>query len=328
MTTGTDTDRESRTCWVLTDGKAGMKSQCLGLAGTLGMDPVIKRITPRFPWSVLPPQGWFAPLSAPDANSDPLEPPWPNLLIATGRQTVAPAIAIKKASGGKTIAVQIQNPRVSPSKFDLVITPAHDRLSGHNVISTAGALHGVTEERLANASRKFEAQFAELPRPLLAVLIGGTNSQYRLTPALMERLGELLHKAAAYHGTGLVITPSRRTGEENIDRLKEILADIPAFIWDGSGENPYHAMLGSADAIMVTSDSVNMVSEAAATGKPVYIFDLDGGSEKFKRFHKSLAERGVTRKFAGVIESWQYDPPDDMAVACAAVQKLLDAQNR
>jgi len=310
-------------CWVLTDGKAGMESQCLGLAAALGLSPEIKRIATRFPWKYLPPQLWPRPLSAPGPGGDRLEPPWPDLLIASGRQAVAPAIAIREAAGGATVTVQIQNPTVDPARFDLVITPAHDGLGGPNVLSTLGAMHGVTAARLEEAARRFAPRYAALPRPLVAVLIGGPNRQYRMPPACADRLGGLLAEAAREAGAGLAITPSRRTGAANIRRIAARLEGVAADIWDGTGDNPYYGMLGLAEAIVVTGDSVNMVSEAAATGKPVHVFQLEGHGAKFDSFHRAMEERGVTRPFAGRIEYWRYTPPDDMAKAADAVAVLL-----
>lgn len=314
---------EMPTCWILTDGKAGMESQCLGLAEALGLSPTIKRITPRFPWSILPPQLWLAPLQAPGPRGDPLDPPWPDLLIATGRQTVAPAMAIKKKLGRKIIAIQIQNPTVDPARFDLVVTPLHDDLKGENVISTLGALHRITPERLIDEAAAFADRYAALPRPLVAVLIGGSNKQYRMTEQSAERLADLLADAAAKQGVGLAITASRRTGTENIKRIKQRLSHVAADIWDGTGDNPYFGMLGLADAIVVTGDSVNMISEACAAGKPVHIFQLEGGSAKFDRFHQILLDKGLTRPFMGDIEQWDTPPWDDMTRAADAVRGLL-----
>ncbi len=317
--------------WILTDGKAGMESQCLGLAEALGVVPEVKRIAPRFPWSILPPQLWIAPLSAPGPAGDTLNPPWPELLIATGRQTVAPAAAIKRLCGDRIVAVQIQNPRIDPASFDVVIAPQHDRLAGNNLVSTLGALHRITPEKLVTAAKTFAARYDALPRPLVAVLIGGRNSQFRMSAATADRLAALLAQAVREQGVGLAITPSRRTGEENLSRIRAQLAGLPADIWDGTGDNPYFAMLALADAVVVTGDSVNMVSEACAAGKPVHVFQLDGGSAKFDRFHAALRDRGITRPFTGLIESWQYDPPDDIALAVAAVRARLrqsDAENR
>jgi mitochondrial fission protein ELM1 len=309
-------------CWVVTDGKAGMESQCLGLAEALDLTPEIKRIHPRFPWSALPPQLWARPLQALAPDGDALTPPWPDLVIATGRATVAPAAAIKRRNPA-TIVVQIQKPTIAPSRFDLVIAPAHDQLDGANVISTLGALHRVTPRRLEDAAETFRERFAALPRPLIGVLIGGANRQYRLTATTTARLGSQLAAAAKSSGGGLAMTPSRRTGADNLRVISAPLDGLTTDIWDGEGDNPYFGILALADTLIVTSDSVNMVTEACATGKPVHIFDLDGGSAKFRRFHAALREHGMTRPFTGTLESWSYTPPDDMARAAAAVRKLL-----
>lgn len=309
--------------WVLTDGKQGMESQCLGLMEALDLAPDILRIAPRFPWSILPPQLWLAPLSAPGPAGDRLNPPWPDLLVSTGRQTVAPALAIKRRQGDRMVAVQLQNPTVGIERFDLVITPAHDGLSGANVLSTVGALHRVTADRLHAEAARFADRYASLPRPLVAVLLGGDNRQYSMTAAAAERLGALLAEAAKAHGAGLAITPSRRTGVANLARILQKLDGCPADVWDGAGDNPYFAMLGLADFIVVTGDSVNMVSEACATGKPVHVFHLEGGSAKFSRFHALCESSGFTRPFEGRLETWRYEPPDDMAKAAAAVRRLV-----
>jgi mitochondrial fission protein ELM1 len=309
-------------CWVVTNGKAGMESQCLGLAEALGLTPEIKRIRPRFPWASLPPQLWASPLQALSPEGDVLTPPWPDLVIATGRATVAPAAAIKRRNPA-TIVVQIQKPTIAPSRFDLVIAPAHDRLDGANVISTMGALHRVTPERLEDAAETFQDRFAALPRPLIGVLIGGANRQYRLHAATAARLGSQLASAAISSGVGLAITPSRRTGADNLRAITAPLDGLTTDIWDGEGDNPYFGILALADALIVTSDSVNMVTEACATGKPVHIFDLDGGSAKFTRFHEAFRENGMTRPFTGRLENWSYTPPDDMERAAAAVRELL-----
>jgi uncharacterized protein len=311
-------------CWVLTDGKAGMESQCIGLAENLGLTPVVKRVSPRFPWSILPPQLWLAPFSALSAAGDVLAPPWPDVLIATGRQTVALTLAIKQANPS-TFTIQIQNPTVDLQRFDVVIAPAHDRLTGDNVVSTTGALHGVTPQKLDDAGIAFASRYAGLKKPLTGVLIGGTNKKYRFTKENAKRFASLLKEASLKSGGSLAITPSRRTGEENLKIIASALSDQPADIWDGSGDNPYFGILALADSFVVTGDSVNMVSEAVATGKPVHVFQLSGGSAKFSRFHHELEQQGKTRPFIGQIEHWGYPGTDDMTLAAEAVENAWNA---
>src|SRR5262249_25031614 len=200
-------------------------------------------------------------------------------------------------SGRRAVVVQLQDPVISPRNFDLVIVPRHDGLQAPNVIATRGALHRVTPQRLRESASFWGPRLTHLPRPYVSVLIGGSNAAYRLGPDEMRTLAGQLASAARATKASLLITPSRRTGDESIRILKSAIADIPHFLWDGEGENPYFGLLALADFIVVTSDSVNMVSEAAATGKPVYVADLPGGSEKFARFHRALREEGITRRF-------------------------------
>lgn len=311
--------------WVLTDGKAGTRNGALGLAAAVGLPVIDKHIDSRPPWRWLPPRLWLPGVLGVGAGGDPLIPPWPRLLVSAGERSVGPALAVKKLSGGATFCVHIHHPRVNPARFDLVTASAHDRLTGPNVRTTLGALHHVTREKLAADARKFEVRYAHLPRPLVAVLIGGANRVYRFDRATAERLADGLARICEESGCGLLITASRRTGPENEALLRERLKGLPAEIWDGTGDNPYFAFLGLADSIIVTGDSVNMVSEACYTGKPVHVFRLPGGSgTKFDRFHESLVETGITRPFKGWLENWQYDPLDERTALAAEIRGRLD----
>jgi len=313
-------------CWVLTEGHIGMVNQAVGLAEAMGLTPVVKRLAIRAPWKYLPPRLWLGALDAPGPGGDRLTPPWPDLVISCGKRAVAPALAVKRASGGRTLAVHIQNPPVDPARFDLVVAPEHDGLSGPNVFVTRAAVHRVTPQKLAEAAQRFAPALAHLPRPLVAVLIGGSNGRHRLTPEVMARVADQLAALARDHGIGLAVTPSRRTGAENEAILRDRLKGLAAVIWDGRGDNPYFGYLGLADAVVVTADSVSMVSEAISTGKPVYVVDLPGASRRIDRFHETLRQAGIARRFEGRIESWSYAPPDDTARAAAEVWRLLRAR--
>lgn len=313
-------------CWVITDGKPGMENQCLGLAEALDLKPEVKHISLRTPWRQLSPylRAFLRFARAPDC--DPIDPPWPDLVIASGRQSVPVGLRIRRTSRGRTFLVQIQDPVIDPGHFDMVIAPKHDRVRGDNVFLATGSMHRVTGRQLSEAAERHRERLAHLPQRRVAVLIGGDNSVYRLTPALMRRLADQLATLARDQGIGLMVTPSRRTGAENEALLRERLAGLPAEIWDGTGENPYFAYLGLADAIIATGDSVNMVSEAASTGKPVHIVDLEGGSAKFTAFHDSMRAAGITRPFTGALESWDYTPPDDTARAAEEIRRRMAAR--
>jgi hypothetical protein len=308
--------------WVLHDGKPGMRSQALGLAEAAGFPFREISLSVRWPWAWLPPQLWLAPLAAVTAGGRPLAPPWPDLVIGCGRNTVRPALAIRRASGDAALTVHVQDPGFRRGEFDLLIVPDHDRLRGPQVIVTNGALHRVTPQRLEAERRRFPA-FDRLQRPVLGVLIGGSNRAYRVGLPQLASIADGV--AAALRSTcgSAVVTASRRTGAAGPALLRERLAGHAATIWDGSGDNPYYAYLAVADVLLVTADSVSMISEAAATGKPVYILGLEGGDGKFARFHATMDKLGITRTFAGKIESWSYTPLDDSDRAGAAVRRLV-----
>ena len=311
--------------WVLHDGKIGMANQVLGLAEALGWPFEEKRLVIRAPWRHLTPHLWLYPMRALDPAGASLAPPWPDVIIACGRNTVALARTAKRRSGGQVFWVQVQDPRFARNEVDLIVAPRHDRMDGSNGFSTLGAVHRVSRAQLADAAAHLDPRLARLPQPLLAVLIGGDNAAYRLTDRgfarLCDQLADLAHK-----GFGLAITPSRRTDEGRTAQLRERLKGLPAMIWDGSGDNPYFAMLAAADAILVTADSVSMVSEAAATGKPVYVIPLEGGTAKFARFHAAMRAAGITRDFTGTIEQWTYAPPEDTARAAAEIRRRMGRQ--
>jgi len=293
----------------------------------VGLETTVKRVPPRAPWSRLPPQLWFAPLRAPVRGSDSLAPPWPDLLIAAGRQSVALSIALRRRSGGAIFTVQILDPAVSPARFDLVVAPRHDRIharhAGDNVIATLGALTRVTPARLAEAAAANAPTLDHLPRPRVAVLIGGASKTHRLDRATAAAIGERLAALSRDQGAGLMVTASRRTPAGCAAVIREHLGSASAVMWNGQGENPYFGYLGLADAIVATSDSVAMVSEACTTGKPVHLIDLPGGSAKFDRFHAELRARDLARPFAGRIESWTPPPLDETARVAALVRARL-----
>ncbi|WP_439814705.1 mitochondrial fission ELM1 family protein [Zavarzinia sp. CC-PAN008] len=305
--------------WVVSDGKAGMENQCLGLAEAVGLPFVVKRIKVRAPWKWLQPTVNLGGLAGIDPAGDALAPPWPRLLIATGRPTVAPALAIKRAAGDATFAVQIQNPVAGRGRFDLIVAPRHDRLAGANVRATLGALHRVTPQRLAAEAQAFAGTFDGLPRPWTAVLVGGTNAAFRFGAGEARSVAAQLRQVEG----SLLVTPSRRTAPEAVAELQKGLIGRPHWLWDGAGPNPYFAMLGLAEAVLVTCDSVSMASEALSTGKPVHVIHLPGGSAKFARFHDALEAAGLTRRFAGQVEHWTYPVPDDTAVIAAEVRRRL-----
>jgi len=317
--------------WVLTDGRAGNEAQALGLAEALGRRrPVrisIRRVAPKAWTARLPAQLWHAlgaheggwPFTAYNARVRRIVPPWPDLVIGAGRRIAPLVAALKKLHGVKT--VQILDPRMPLADFDLVAIPEHDRMIGRNVITTAGAIGRMTPEIAAAAANPWRERLAALPHPRLAVLLGGPSVSARFGGGAAGRLADAL-QALAGQGHGLMVTPSQRTPQGLVGRLRDLLGNR-AFVWDATGDNPYPGILGLADAVLVTEDSVNMASEATSTGKPVHVFPLARVAAKIHRFHAALEARGAIRRFEGVIGDWTYEPLAEADRVAAEVARRL-----
>ena len=297
--------------WAVSDGRAGIENQVIGLAEAVARQHkatiAIKRVgwtgrTGRLPWwaNILP-RRRLTP------ESD-IVPPWPDICIPAGRATLPLSIRMRRWSEGRSLVVQIQDPRAPPQLFDLVAPPKHDRLSGDNVFPITGSPHRVTAARLQREYARFAAEIEALPRPRVAALIGGRSKAFDLTPERAAAIAHEIQLPLEQEGGSLLMTFSRRTPDPARALLTARLKHLPGAIWDGEGENPYFAFLAAADFILVTEDSINMAAEAAATGKPVFIVKLEGHSLKFRLFHEALEQQGAARPFGGAFHGWTYAP--------------------
>lgn len=289
--------------WAVSDGRAGIEAQALGLAEAVARlrpaEITVKRIgwrwgLGRLPWRLIP--RW--------ALEGQITTPWPDIWIAAGRATLPLSTRLK----GRTFVVQTQDPRAPLHRFDLVVPPEHDRLAGPNVFPIVGAPNRLTPEKLAAELARFEDRLAPLPHPRVAVIVGGRSKAFDL-PA--QRAAEHAREIAAAideAGGSLMLSFTRRTPAEAREVMTGGLCHLPGLIWDDTGENPYFAFLAAADAILVTEDSTNLATDAAATGKPVFVLRMTGASAKFARFHADLQARGVSRPFEGRLETWAYPP--------------------
>jgi mitochondrial fission protein ELM1 len=237
---------------------------------------------------------------------------------------------MRRWSAGRTLVVQAQDPRWPAQAFDLVIPPAHDGLSGPNVFPILGAPSRMTPERLAEGRAQFAARLAALPRPHVAVAIGGASAAYDLPRDQAAILALAIRQTVQATGGSILLTFSRRTPAAAKVAMTEALAGAPAWIWDGEGDNPYAAFLGTADHVLVTEDSVNMALDAAATTAPVQILPLrprsDRATAKFRALHAALHASGRARPFGGGLERWPVQPILEADRAAAEILRRYDAK--
>lgn len=307
--------------WVITDGKAGDEAQCIGVAEAVGLPFEVKKVSPRKPFSWFMPRGPIDPADAPTKLDSPITPPYPDVAVASGRRSIPYLRAVKKLSGGKTLTVCLKDPRVGTGAADLIWVPSHDKLRGENVLVSTTAPHRFSQERLNEARQNVWPEIAALPRPRLAVLVGGNSQHHTFTHADIDRFANALDQIGT--ARSLMITSSRRTPEPLAVRLKSLAAQGRHLYWEGDGPNPLLQYLANADGIVVTTDSTNMVGEATATGMPIYGFSPSGGHKKFDLFLGTLREMNILHPFPGVLEGTTYEPLDSTPVIAQAIRERM-----
>lgn len=320
--------QEPLTIWAISDGRAGIEAQAVGMAEALARHRKarveIKRIgwkgrTGRLPWWLVPSaRRWLTPESE-------ITAPWPDVMLAAGRATLPVSMRMRRWSKGKTFVVQLQDPRAPLSFFDVVVPPRHDRLTGDNVIPIVGSPHRVTPKRLDAELKKFAKKLDPLPHPRAAVLIGGKSKGFDLPAERAEQMAREIRTGIEHEGGSLMLTFSRRTPDAAKAALTAGLVDLPGIIWNGTGANPYFAFLAAADYILVTEDSTNMATEAASTGKPVFILKMEGEHPKFRAFHESLEHHGAARPFGGGFHRWSYEPLQETDRAAKEIWARFDS---
>ncbi|MGC6531197.1 MAG: mitochondrial fission ELM1 family protein [Candidatus Puniceispirillaceae bacterium] len=290
-------------CWVISDGTAGMHAQSVAVAQALDVPYYDVRIFASPIYRLFPQMGAvpFMPIS-PRRSDRKLGPPWPDLVITTGKRTTGAALAIKRLSGGKTKIIQVQDPKINPAHFDVMIVPKHDALSQSglpHIVPIMGSLNKFTMPQIATESKAVRKKFAKITSAKTAVMIGGTNRRYKASPSDFYALGQKLADYAKQAKTHLILISSRRTPKQGMAALQEGLGKIRYFLWDHKGDhksdNPYPGILAVVDDVIVTSDSVNMVSEACLTGKPVYVAELQAETGRIAAFHQMMMTAGHTK---------------------------------
>ncbi len=317
------TVKRSRAPWTVTDGRAGNVRQAVALAGALRMGthrPLT--LEPRAPWRWLSPRRLPGDLHGYGEALLALAQEPPPLAIGCGRQA-AGALRVLRARGSRV--VQILDPRIPPRHWDLVVVPAHDALRGKNVLTLLGSLNPVDDDWLACGRAAF-TDFGGLPGPRTALLVGGPTAHAPWAAEDMVRVFGQLAAQMRSEGGSLLATTSRRTPPELAERLRATFADVPNVIWGdgGDGVNPYAGLLGWAHRVVVSPDSVNLLSEACATRLPVMVALEDTVQGRMAQFQRELHDRGRLQRHwldwsAGAVE-----PLRETARIAAQVRGRLD----
>ena len=324
------TPPELSSAWVVTDGAAGNERQALVLARTLQLDPRVLRVDLRAPWS------WFAPrllagtrMAAPAEVRQLFTPPWPALVIGCGRQAALLTRLLRRMSAGKTFTIQILDPRIDPAEFDLVIAPRHDELTGANVIQTLGALNAVDEQWLAAGLAQFPT-LMQLPKPRTTLLLGGPRRGLGLDAAWFDDFLARVAALSTRDGGSLLIASSRRTPEIWRVRSREHLRADCVHFWNSpaDGANPYQGYLAAADRLVVTPDSVNMLSEACATGRPVFTLLPQTARGRIPLLHAELHAQGWLHTLDANVDFstlQQPQPLQELAVVASKIWHVLES---
>ena len=279
-------DRQSQPprLWILASRHSGDNTQLNAIAAALGWPTEVKRLFYR-PCEELVRIAGLASLSAVDkARSSPLAPPWPDVILSAGRSTEAVARWIARHGNRNVRTVFVGTPWADPSQFDLVITTPQYRLpEAPNILHLPFPAHSVTPERLAAEAAIWKPRLAHVPGPHIALLVGGPSGPYTFSPSAAQRLGHQASRMAAERGASLLVTTSARTPPAAAEALiGAVSVPFHVFRYGDAGGNPFFGFLALADEVIVTGDSVSMLSEALAAGKPVSLFDIEDGCQAMR----------------------------------------------
>ena len=292
--------------WCLTDGSAGMISQVKGLAEALNLNFEQKTIDLKFPWNKLP-VGILPPFKVIFNNYGQIDLETnvpPDIIISCGKRSIYASIFLKKILKNKVFSIHIQNPKINPAQFDLVIAPAHDDLKGKNVLKTDLALNHINKSLLSKEAELYAAQFSKIEKPICSIFLGGQNRNYRFDISVVKALADQVDKITKNNDIQLYILFSRRTDQFIIEYLKERFLD-QNIIWNGEG-NPYLALMKFSKYLICTADSVSIISESISSTKPVYIFRLPSlkKNNRIEKFITMLLQKNYARLLGEKLEDF------------------------
>ena len=288
---------------LLTQGMHGMISQAEGLAKALDIDFTHHKVELNNFWRMIPPK--LTPISQnvykKIKNLD------FDVIISCGRKSVIPSIHLKNTSNRKVFNIHIQDPKVDLNHFDFVVVPEHDKIQGQNVINTKGAIHYLTENEIAENKNYLNSIIKKDDRKILALIMGGPTKYYDYSTKNINIIFKILEKVLKKHNFQLVVIPSMRTPTKTINYAKEHFGDNHTVIMD-IDKKAYLSALAIAENIVVTCDSSSMISEAALTGKPIFIANIipKKNDKRFKRLRNLFRELNITRNLGEEVENWNY----------------------
>ena len=287
---------------LLTEGMHGMISQVEGLAKALDIDFIHEKIELNNFWKLIPPK--ITPIHSfvfKNKIDNDL-----NIVISCGRKSVIPSLFLKKRFKDKIINIHIQDPKVSLSNFDFVVAPEHDGLIGENVISSKGAIHYLTEKELDENISYLKPRINK--EKIVTLIVGGPNKYYDYKETEIENIFYKIKQNFLNNGYQLILIPSMRTPKKTIEAAKNYFDDNQVVITD-IDKKAYLSSLRLADHIVVTCDSTSMISEAAITGKPIYVAHIPHikNNDRFKKFFEIFKELNIIRDLNDTVDNWKYE---------------------
>ena len=288
---------------LLTQGMHGMISQVEGLAKGLGLSYKHQKIELKSFWNLIPPK--ISPISENLVKNKFVCDC--KVVISCGRKSVIPSVALKKRLGNQIFNIHIQDPKISFKHFDLIVSPEHDNLKGENIINTTGAIHYLTKKEIMDNSQYLGIE-KDKRKELVAFVIGGPNKYYKYSEKQIHELFNRVKTLFTPDKFKIIVIPSYRT-PENILKKAFNTFNMDHHVIKTIDKKAYLSALAISNYIVVTCDSTSMISEAAMTGKPVYIAMMKSfkPTGRFKKFYSQLRDLGITRELENTVESWSYN---------------------
>jgi len=287
---------------LLTEGMHGMISQVEGLAKALNLDFIHEKIELNNFWKLFPPK--LTPVQdfvfKNKINNE------FDIVISCGRKSVIPSIYLKKKLKNKIINIHIQEPKVSLDNFDFVVAPEHDGLKGSNVLSSKGAVHYLTNSELDENENYLKSRIST-EKKIVTLILGGPTKYYDYNDQVINNLFSKIEQNFLKNNYQLILVPSMRTPKDIIEKAMSFF-DKDQIVIPNVDKKAYLSSLKISDHIVVTCDSTSMISEAAITGKPIYVAQMPAikNNQRFKSFFNLFESLNIIKELNNSVENWTY----------------------